>query len=171
MAEMTSYHVKVAAEAFAAGMFAQAGYDVSVQYGADQPEYDLIVAKGDRFMKKVSVKGSQIGKWGIAQSFLQKANYTEAIDRWRSKHGPLTVFCLVQFKDVALGGCPRVYLATPDEIAEQLRNSCRGRGATIFYEDHTWGPRASAAGDREKLPDRWRFGVSRIAELMGGTAD
>jgi hypothetical protein len=37
---------------------AVAGCDVSVQYGADQPEYDLIVAKGDR-MLKVSVKGSQ----------------------------------------------------------------------------------------------------------------
>jgi hypothetical protein len=41
-----------------AAQFARCGYDVSVQYGADQPEYDLIVAKEDHLMK-VSVKGSQ----------------------------------------------------------------------------------------------------------------
>ena len=92
MSDMTSYHVKVAAEAFAAGLFAQAGYDVSVQYGADQPEYDLIVAKGNK-MIKVSVKGSQTGKWGLAQSYLQKANYKQAIDKWRSKHAKSTSNC------------------------------------------------------------------------------
>ena len=43
---MNPYHVKVAAEAFAAGLFAQAGCDVLVQYGADQPKYDLIVSRG-----------------------------------------------------------------------------------------------------------------------------
>ncbi len=35
---MDSYHVAVAAEAFAAGLFARCGLDVSVQYGANQPE-------------------------------------------------------------------------------------------------------------------------------------
>ena len=61
MKKMSSYHVKVAAEAFAAGAFAQSGCDVSVQYGADQPKYDLIISK-DGKLKKVSVKGSQEGK-------------------------------------------------------------------------------------------------------------
>jgi hypothetical protein len=42
---LSPFHVGVAAEAFAAGMFAQAGYDVSVQYGANQPEYDLLVSR------------------------------------------------------------------------------------------------------------------------------
>lgn len=41
----TSWHVSVAAESITAALFAQCGYDVSVQYGANQPEYDLMVAK------------------------------------------------------------------------------------------------------------------------------
>jgi hypothetical protein len=61
---MDSYHVKVAAEAFAAAIFAQAGCDVLVQYGADQPSYDLVTSKDDRLLK-VSVKGSQDGGWGL----------------------------------------------------------------------------------------------------------
>lgn len=43
--EVTSRHIGVAAEAAAAALFARAGFDVSVQYGANQPEYDLIVAR------------------------------------------------------------------------------------------------------------------------------
>jgi hypothetical protein len=60
MANISSFHVGVAAEAFAAGLFARCGLDVSVQYGANQPEYDLVVVKEDRVLK-VSVKGSQDG--------------------------------------------------------------------------------------------------------------
>jgi hypothetical protein len=33
----SSWHVSVAAEAIAAALFARCGYDVSVQYGANQP--------------------------------------------------------------------------------------------------------------------------------------
>ena len=54
----SSWHVGVAAEAFAAGLFARCGLDVSVQYGANQPEYDLLVVRGDAVLK-VSVKGSK----------------------------------------------------------------------------------------------------------------
>jgi|TARA_B100001971_G_C17796869_1_gene337375 hypothetical protein len=36
-------YVGVAAEAFAAGLLAYAECDVSVQYGANQPGYDLII--------------------------------------------------------------------------------------------------------------------------------
>ena len=55
---MKSWHVGISAEAMAAAQFARCGYDVSVQYGANQPEYDLLVAKNDK-MLKVSVKGSK----------------------------------------------------------------------------------------------------------------
>jgi hypothetical protein len=65
--KMKPFHVGVAAEAFAAGLFAQAGFDVSVQYGANQPEYDLLVSRDDRFLK-ISVKGSQEGGWGLCQN-------------------------------------------------------------------------------------------------------
>ncbi|MDP2367870.1 hypothetical protein [Rhodoferax sp.] len=41
---MRQYHVGIAAEAFAAAVFAQSGCDVLVQYGANQPGYDLMVS-------------------------------------------------------------------------------------------------------------------------------
>ncbi|AFM14226.1 group I intron-associated PD-(D/E)XK endonuclease [Turneriella parva] len=69
---MNSYQVGVAAEAFAAAQFARIGFDVSIQYGANQPEYDLLVTKSDRFLK-VSIKGSQDGGWGLTQSYLKDA--------------------------------------------------------------------------------------------------
>ena len=62
------YHIGVAAEAYAAAVFARYDYDVSVQYGANQPEYDLIAVSGDK-MLKISVKGSQDGIWGLTQSY------------------------------------------------------------------------------------------------------
>ena len=82
---MNSWHVGVAAEAMAAAQFARYGYDVSVQYGADQPEYDLIASRGDE-MLKISVKGSKDGAWGLTQSLKKGRTYHEAIDEWLSKH-------------------------------------------------------------------------------------
>jgi hypothetical protein len=51
----TNWHVSTAAEAIAAAQFARLGFNVSVQYGANQPEYDLMVDDGDRTLK-ISVK-------------------------------------------------------------------------------------------------------------------
>ena len=86
----TSRHVGVAAEAFAAALFARCGLDISVQYGANQPEYDLIVVNGER-MLKVSVKGSKDGGWGLTQSLLRDANYHGAVDSWLARHKPKTI--------------------------------------------------------------------------------
>ncbi len=168
--EFTSWHVGVAAEAIAAALFARCGYDVSVQYGPNQPEYDLIVAQGDRLLK-VSVKGSQDWGWGLCQSYLEKgkANYHAAIDRWLSKHKPRTVYCFVQFGGVPLDTLPRVYLATPEEVAQRLHETANGRGDTVLYEDHTWGPRAKAAGTSERIPASWRFSRERVEALFGAT--
>jgi hypothetical protein len=60
---MNRHQTAVAAEAFAAGVFAQAGYSVFVQYGANQPGYDLAVISDDRKAMQVSVKGSTDGWW------------------------------------------------------------------------------------------------------------
>ena len=162
---ISSWHVGVAAEAFSAALFARAGLDVSVQYGADQPEYDLVVVKGERVLK-VSVKGSQDGSWGLTQSFLKNADYHGAVEKWLSRHKPRTVYCLVQFKGVGLNETPRVYLTTPAEIADRLRSTAKGRGDTILYEAHTWGPRAQAAGTVERIPEAWRFSLERIDQLL-----
>jgi len=56
---LKQWHIAIAAEAFTAGLFARLGYDVSVQYGADQPEYDLIVSKGDSILKVSVIRKSR----------------------------------------------------------------------------------------------------------------
>ena len=162
---MNSWHVGVAAEAIAAAQFARYAYDVSVQYGANQPEYDLIAAKGDDILK-ISVKGSQDGSWGLTQSFKKGRTYHEAVKEWLGKHRKKTIFCLVQFKGVQDTELPRMYLASPEEIAELLCNEAGGRGDTILYEYHEWGPRAEAHGITDKLPENWRFTEERAAELF-----
>ncbi|PWT97637.1 MAG: hypothetical protein C5B51_30915 [Terriglobia bacterium] len=167
MRNKSAHNVGIAAEAIAAAQFARCGFDVSVQYGANQPEYDLIVAKGDNLLK-VSVKGSQDGGWGLTQSYLKEktADYHGAIDRWLARHGQRTIFCLVQFESVPLDAMPRLYLATPAEIAQRLRETAKGRGDSILYERHSWAPRAHAAGTTEEIPKSWLFSFARIEQLM-----
>ena len=133
--------------------------------GANQPEYDLIVAKQTRLMK-VSVKGSQDGGWALTQSLLKGADYHGAVQKWLERHGALTAFCLVQFKGVTLNELPRIYLASPGQIAQRLRETRKGQGDTILYESHTWGPRAIGFGTAEQIPDAWRFSGARVDELF-----
>ena len=165
MEKMSSWHVGVAAEAFAAAVFARYGYDVSVQYGANQPEYDLIAVCGD-FMLKISVKGSQDGSWGLTQGYKKGCTYHEATAKWLAAHHKKTVFCLVQFRDVAPDEMPRIYLASPEEIAERLNASAGGRGETILYENHTWGPRAAGRGPVDRIPDEWKISVERLDQMF-----
>lgn len=165
----TSWQVATAGEAFAAAQFARCGWDVSIQYGANQPEYDLVAVDGDRVLK-VSVKGSKDGSWGLTQSYLQKgsADYHGAIDAWLAKHTRLTIFCLVQFRGVPVTELPRMYLATPTEIAAQLRITAKGRGDTILHELKEWTDRAHAAGTVDAVPDAWRFTEQRLEQLAAG---
>jgi len=159
-----SWHVATAAEAFAAAQFARCGWDISVQYGANQPEYDLVAVNGTR-MLKVSVKGSKDGGWGLTQSHLSNANYQGAIDTWLARHFNKTVFCFVQFKGVALSAMPRMYLATPAEVGAWLKSAAAGRGDTILWEQHVWAKRAQAAGTTDAIPDHWQFTEQRVNDL------
>lgn len=166
MAEkINAWHVGVAAEAFAAGMFARCGYDVSVQYGANQPEYDLMIASGEKILK-VSVKGSQDGGWGLTQSYLKNADYHQAADIWLKKHNLKTIMCFVQFRNTSLTQLPRIYLATPQEVAEALKQSAAGRGETVIREEHHWSNRAFGAGTVDKIPEKWVFSKERVEELF-----
>ncbi len=124
-----------------------------------------MVARGDRLLK-VSVKGSQDGGWGLTQSHIRNADYHGAIDTWLKRHGARTVLCFVQFKSVPLDALPRLYIATPREVAERLRESAGGRGDTILYEKHSWGPRAYAAGTTDEIPSTWFFSSERIEQLF-----
>jgi Holliday junction resolvase-like predicted endonuclease len=164
---ISSWHVAVAAEAIVAAQFARLGYDVSVQYGANQPEYDLIVVSESRLLK-VSVKGSQDGSWGLAQSLLtpKRADYHAAAERWLGRHKPQTAICFVQFKSVPVDKLPRLYLASPSEVAERLRKTAKGRGDTILYEHKIWTARAVGAGTEERIPESWTLSAARVDQVI-----
>ncbi len=165
---VSAWHIGVAAEAFTAAQFSRIGLNVSVQYGPNQPEYDLVVVRGER-LYKVSVKGSQDGSWGLTQSYLKHADYQHAIDAWLANHRRKTIFAFVQFKGVAMHELPRMYLATPNEVARRLRESAGGRGDTILYEHHEWGPRAVARGTTDRIPQAWAFSQQRVDNLFSTT--
>jgi len=164
MSRLKPFHVGVAAEAFAAAMFAQAGCDVSVQYGANQPEYDLIVSRDDHFLK-ISVKGSQDGGWGLSQNHKRGATYHEAVDRWAKKQSSSVVYCFVQLKGVPLGGAPRAYLATVKEVTKQMKQARSGHGQTILYENYSY-KKGVAAGCTDCLPKHWHLTQDRISSLL-----
>ena len=163
----SSWQVATAAEAFAAAQFARCGWDVSVQYGANQPEYDLVALDGERVLK-VSVKGSRDGGWGLTQSYIANADYHAAADAWLKKHSLKTVFCLVQFKGTPITELPRMYLARPTEIAAWLKAAAAGRGDTILYERHEWSERAKAAGTTDTIPEIWKFTEARLNTIASG---
>lgn len=172
--KLDQWHVATAAEAIAAAQFARFGYDVSVQYGANQPEYDLMISRGER-MLKISVKGSQDGGWGLTQTQLSnirksfpdsKVDYHLAAENWFARHQPMTAICFVQFKNVPEDQLPRAYLAWPREVADRLKAAAGGRGDTILNEDFVRGPKAAGAGNRETLPDEWRLTQARVEQMV-----
>lgn len=165
MKAISSWHVGVAAEAYTAAVFARYGYDVSVQYGANQPEYDLISVSGDK-MLKISVKGSQDGSWGLTQGYKKGCDYHEAIGKWLAAHHKKTVFCLVQFQDTAPTELPRIYLAAPIEIAALMNASAGGRGDTVLRERHTWGPHAAGSGTTDSIPSEWAISAERLEYMF-----
>ena len=162
--DMTSYQVAVAAEAFAAALFAQAGFHVSVQYGANQPGYDLIVEKRKK-AHLVSVKGSQDGGWGLTQKHLKDANYPGAIDTWEARHDPNLLYCFVQFQGKKLGEMPEMFLARSAEVAIHLRASGGHLGDTILHMEKTW-KRGKRAGHTDRIPATWKFTTRRVLELV-----
>jgi Holliday junction resolvase-like predicted endonuclease len=160
---MTPRQCEIAAESFTASLLAQAGYDVLVQYGANQPHYDLVAVKDKRFLI-VSVKGSQDGGWMLASRYVKEGvNYHQAIDQWLSSQREDIVFFLVQFQDVSIGQAPRVYVARPMEMAEQLKAHRNGKGHGALQEDWQRNhPRSSYNG---KIPESWIFSCERIDSL------
>lgn len=135
---MTPRQCEIAAESFSACLLAQSGYDVLVQYGANQPYYDLVANKNDIFLP-ISVKGSQDGGWMLAVRYKMKGkgiSYHEAIDNWLAAQRKDVIFFFVQFKNIFIGYAPRVYVAQPVEIAKHLKIQCDGRGHGALHEDY-----------------------------------
>jgi len=170
-----SWQIGLSAEGIAAAQFARCGFDVSIQYGADKPAHDMVVTKAGALLKVV-VKSSEDGLWNLAQSYVKraaemsgkKADYHGAIALWLDHHSPRTVCCLVQFQGVPIDELPRIYLATPKEVAQRLRETANGRGDSILYEGHERAAYMDGAENRDRLPASWRFSPQRIQELMTG---
>jgi Holliday junction resolvase-like predicted endonuclease len=157
---MTPRQCEIAAEAFAASLLARSGYDVLVQYGANQPQYDLVAVKGNRILL-VSVKGSQDGGWMLASRFVKSGvGYHAAIDKWLTYQRADLVFMFVQFQSVGLGQAPRVYVARPEEIAVQLKAHREGQGHGALQED--WQSNHPNSRYTDKIPDSWVFSLERI---------
>ncbi|MBQ1362717.1 MAG: hypothetical protein IIY43_06675, partial [Oscillospiraceae bacterium] len=100
------------------------------------------------------------------QGFKKDCSYHKAIDLWLASHGKKTVFCLVQFQNVAENELPRMYLATPSEIADMLHASRAGNGETVLREHHIWGSRSIADGTTDKIPEEWLFTGERLNHLL-----
>ena len=149
--EFESYHVGIAAEAFAAGLLAHAGYEVLVQYGANQPLYDLLAVKGKRVLK-VAVKGTQIPGWALTGGAKKDRSYAEAADAWLGKHGADLVFMFVQFQGrhprldhfCLRGPCPRF---RPPGESRQRRHRRQDPAAEAHMKDRVReGPDGHGAG-------------------------
>lgn len=158
---MTSRQCEIAAESYAACLLAQSGYDVLVQYGANQPHYDLMAVKGEDRKLPISVKGSQDGGWMLAVRYLKPGvDYLAAIDEWLSVQRNDLIYMFVGFLRVTLGEAPRVYAARPLEIAAHLKLQSSGKGRAVLREDTpTFYPTSK---HKDKIPDEWRYSTDRI---------
>jgi hypothetical protein len=167
-----SWPISVGAQGIAAAQFARCGFDVLMQAGHDKPWYDLVVTKAGNLLK-IAVKGSEDGRWCLAQSYQRSGSNSSkfsdgrrAIDLWLDIHGSRTVYCLVQFEDVALNQLPRIYLATPAEIAQRMRESAERLGDPVLYEQYEWVSPETGYAAIEALPSSWLFSDERIHELV-----
>jgi Holliday junction resolvase-like predicted endonuclease len=160
---MTPRQCEIAAESYTACLLAQSGYDVLVQYGANQPAYDLVAVKRKRILK-ISVKGSQDGGWMLSVNYkASDVSYLQAVDLWLRKQQKDIVFAFVQFAGVELGGSPRVYIARPQEVARQLKAARDGGGYGTLQEDRRRHHPKSIYS--EKIPTLWHFSLKRIDRI------
>jgi hypothetical protein len=162
----------VGAEGIAAAQFARCGFDVLVQAGRDKSYYDLVVSRGGNLLR-VSVKASDNGQWCLTSGYTRRVAESSgvridskaAINMWRSSYGSRTVVCLVQFESVAISEMPRIYLASPDEIAAKMLETAERTGECALFERYEWKGRDGACYV-ECLPRSWDFSPERIQELL-----
>jgi len=131
-----------------------------------------VVTKAGNLLK-ISVKASETGEWALASGYTRKIAETHgmrvdcrsAIDMWRAGYGSRTVCCLVQFEGVAIHELPRIYLASPDEIAAAMKETADRTGRCSLLEMYEW---AAGEGARkvEVLPEKWHFSHARVQELL-----
>ena len=91
-------------------------------------------------------------------------DYHRAADIWLENHFKKTVLCLVQFKDIEVAEMPKMFIATPKEISEQLKKARNNKGDTILRQYKKWII-GVAKGTTEKIPGDWEFSEKRIQDL------
>jgi hypothetical protein len=168
-----SWPITVGAAGIAAAQFARCGFDVMIQSGPDKPWYDMVVTKAGNLLK-IGVKASENGRWHLAESYLLRAAHANtkkpdiphAIRMWLDTHGERTVYFLVQFEGVSLNQLPRIYLATPGEIARRMREAAERTGEPILREQYDWTSPETGMAAIEALPSNWLFSMERIHELL-----
>ena len=172
-AKSQSWPIAVAASGIAAAQFARCGFDVMTQAGPDKPWYDMVVTKAGNLLK-VGVKASDNGCWHLAESYLlravhanaKKPDIPHAIRMWLDTHGERTLYCLVQFEGVSLNQFPRIYLATPAEIARRMREIVDRKGQPVLYEQYDWTSTETGFTAIEALPSSWLLSMDRINEVL-----
>lgn len=160
---MNKHQTSIAAESFAAGVFAQAGYSVFVQYGANQPGFDLVVSNGNKPVQ-ISVKGSTSGGWFLT-SKKKDGTYEQSYDQWVQKNKGL-VFCFVQFLNTKPGEMPRLYLASGNEVTKELATHYYGELCLELIE-HRIRRKGKYKDKVQQLPPEWKMNEQRIAEVLG----
>jgi hypothetical protein len=159
--KMSTHQCGIAAEAYSASILAQCGYNVFVQYGANQPGYDLVATRGKQNLR-ISVKGSQDAGWLLATK-KHGDSYHQSINNWLEKQTENIVFFLIQFQKVKGLDCPRVYVARPKELAEHMKTQRDGKGSASLTEDWKINHRTSSRND--KIPDAWKFTAQRMRNI------
>lgn len=160
---MTPYQVAVAGEAYAATLFSQAGYDVALQYGTTQPNWDIIATKNGRTMH-VSVKSSQDGGWGLFQNYKRGNSYPGAVQAWLALQPADIVFLFLQFQGVTLPSPPRAYIARPAEIITHMLTTRAGHCTTTLLNNYTY-QKGVGKGHSDVIPISWHVTQLRIDTL------
>lgn len=172
LSKSPSWPITIGSEGIAAAQFARCGFDVLVQASRDKPWYDLVVTRAGNLLK-VSVKASENGGWELTSGFTRRVaqptgmrtDCRSMVEMWRAGYGSRTVCCLVQFEGVAITQMPRIYLASPDEIAVAMHNTAERTGRCTLLEHYEWNGRD---GERnlEVLPAEWNFSPARVQQLL-----
>lgn len=160
---MTPRQCEIAAESYAASLLARCGYDIFVQYGANQPYYDLIATKGNR-TRHISVKGGQNGAWPLAVKHVAKnIGYHAAIDSWLLAQRDDVLFLCIQFIGVSLESAPRAYVANPKEVAMHMKTQRDGQGYAVLHENFARDHPQSRYN--HLIPTEWAFTAERLEKI------
>lgn len=174
----SSHAISVGGEGIAAAQFSRCGFDVLVQAGHDKPTYDLAVTRAGNLLK-VCVRASDNGRWSLVHPYLKnplesrgsRAECQKAVDQWLDSQASRLVVCLVQFEGVSFYEMPRIYIASPFEIARRMLDTVDRLEDSALYEAYDWVSPFDAVHRSESLPRNWRFSPERIEQLLSSQSD